>query len=242
MAERLAREAGALALDYFGRDLEVEHKPGDEPVTVADRATSDLVVAGLREAFPDDVIISEEAADDPARRKAARVWFVDPIDGTKDFIDGKPGFSAMIGLTERGVPVLGVVYQPVGDHLYAGARGHGAWRVDAGTRREMRCSTAADPATARARGARHGSLGLRLVQIAADERDLFVHMTDRAKTWDTCAPHAIVEQAGGRFSDITGAPLRYDGPTNSHPRGFAATNGVLHDGVIHRLAPVTGPR
>ncbi len=242
MAERLARDAGALALEYFEQDVEVELKPGNEPVTVADRATSDLVVAGLRAAFPDDVIISEEAPDDRQRREADRVWFVDPIDGTKDFIANKPGFSAMIGLVVGGVPVLGVVYQPIGDRMFAAAPGRGAWLVEGGERRALRCSDKSDPSTARMRATPHGSLGLRLVQIAADERDLFVHMTDRCKTWDTCAPQAIVEHAGGKFTDMTGEPLRYDGPTNSHPKGFAATNGPLHEGVIQRLAPVEGPR
>ncbi|MCA9680438.1 MAG: 3'(2'),5'-bisphosphate nucleotidase CysQ [Kofleriaceae bacterium] len=117
-AVSLATTAGALVLRLRDQELGVELKPGDEPVTIADRQASDLVVKGLRAAFPADVVISEENADDPARLTARRVWFVDPIDGTADFIAGRPGFSVMIGLCERHVPVLGVVYQPVGDRLF----------------------------------------------------------------------------------------------------------------------------
>ena len=84
VASELAREGGLLALKYRNGDLAVEMKPGDEPVTVADKASSALIVKGLEKAFPEDVIISEENADDLRRLKAERVWYVDPIDGTKD--------------------------------------------------------------------------------------------------------------------------------------------------------------
>jgi 3'-phosphoadenosine 5'-phosphosulfate (PAPS) 3'-phosphatase len=108
VASALAREAGALVVAIRDRGpaaLGVEHKAGDEPVTVADRAASELIVAGLAAAFPDDVIVSEESADDLARLGASRVWFVDPIDGTKDFIRGTEGFAVMIGLCVDARPV-----------------------------------------------------------------------------------------------------------------------------------------
>src|SRR5262249_56405972 len=90
---------GALVLNYFGTGVAVDVKAGDEPVTRADREASELIVAGLRAGFPDDVIISEEAADDPRRLGGpGRVWFIDPLDGTRDFIHGRHGFSVMIGL------------------------------------------------------------------------------------------------------------------------------------------------
>lgn len=115
----LARVAGSEVLAVrAGGGLGVEMKPGDEPVTVADRRASELVVAGLRAAFPGDVVISEENDDDLRRLQARRVWYVDPIDGTKDFIAGRAGFAVMIGLTIEHAPVLGVVFQPVGDRLF----------------------------------------------------------------------------------------------------------------------------
>ena len=117
-ARRLALDAGRLAMSYLGTWIAVESKEGGEPVTRADREASELILAGLAEAFPGDVLISEEAPDDPARlTKGVRIWFVDPIDGTRDFIRGQSGFAVMIGLFAQGQPRLGVVYQPVGERL-----------------------------------------------------------------------------------------------------------------------------
>src|SRR5215470_2177464 len=105
VAEDLARRAGRLILGYFGTGLSVEKKTGDEPVTRADREASELIVAGLRAGFPDDIVVSEEAPDDPQRLGGGRrVWFVDPLDGTRDFIRGRHGFAVMIGLCDGARP------------------------------------------------------------------------------------------------------------------------------------------
>src|SRR5687768_1373603 len=93
-------------------------KPGDEPVTVADRRGSEIIVGGLAEAFPDDPVISEELPPPEGAQSKSRLWLVDPIDGTKDFIRREDGYSVMLGLIRDGVPALGVVYQPVQDRMF----------------------------------------------------------------------------------------------------------------------------
>jgi 3'-phosphoadenosine 5'-phosphosulfate (PAPS) 3'-phosphatase len=128
VAGSLARDAGALILGYFGTNLTVDSKQGNEPVTRADREASELIVRGLRDAFPDDVIISEEAPDDARRLDARnRVWFVDPLDGTRDFIRGRKGFAVMIGLCVDGRPTCGAVFQPHGARLYTASAETGTW-------------------------------------------------------------------------------------------------------------------
>src|SRR4051812_48981472 len=97
VAVALARQAGGLIRDFQSRGLTVDHKAGDEPVTEADRQANALIVAGLRAAFPDDGLLSEEAPDDGSRLTHERVWMVDPLDGTKDFIRGETGYATMIG-------------------------------------------------------------------------------------------------------------------------------------------------
>lgn len=261
-ARRLAREAGQLALRYREGDLRVELKAGDEPVTAADRAASKLIVAGLSEAFPNDVIISEEKADDLRRLDATRVWYIDPIDGTKDFIRGEEGFCVMIGLAIEHRPAVGVVYQPVGDRVYWAAPGRGSWAELPGA--EPRRVTVRDndqmddvrfvasrshrggeiDQVKNALGIKNelniGSVGLKLALIALGDRDLYVNPYPKCKTWDTCAPEALLLEAGGRMTDLHGQDLRYDLEDNERPLGMVASNGAIHEAVIAKLRPLAG--
>ena len=260
IASRLAREAGALIMRYRDGDLKVELKEGDEPVTIADRRSSDLIVAGLKRHFPDDVIISEENADNLRRLEARRVWYIDPIDGTKDFIRGEDGFCVMVGLVIDRRPVVGVVYAPATDRLFTGSVGEGAY-VLAGDAEPVRVTTSTidDPADIRLVASKShrsatldrvknalgidnelnvGSVGLKLALIAAGERDLYVNPSSKCSSWDTCAPEAILVAAGGRLSDIYGTPLSYEAESTHHPRGLLASNGRVHDQAVARLAPL----
>ena len=259
----LVREAGALALRYFlawhggsaAQALAVELKDEDEPVTAADRAVSELCVSRLRAAFPDDAVVSEELPDDGARHHAARTWLVDPIDGTKDFIAGRPGFAVMIGLLVAGRPVLGAVYQPAADRLFYAWLGAGATLVLAdGPPQRMRVSatrelaaarmvsSAANPELRARAGIRDdqqiGSVGIKLSLVAAGERDLYVNPAGKCKLWDTAAPSIILTEAGGRLTDLRGEPLSYTGQNLSHRRGLVASNGELHEQALTQLAPL----
>lgn len=260
VAGLLAKDAGELAVSLRDGDLEVELKPGDEPVTVADRRASDMVVEGLAAAFPDDVIISEENADDLRRLEATRVWYVDPIDGTKDFIRGDVGFCVMIGLAIDARPALGVVYHPPSKRLFCAAPGSGAWVLPAdGEPARLAVSDVSELSGVRLVASKShrspaldqvksvlgvsselniGSVGLKLAIIAAGERDLYVNPSSRCSVWDTCAPEAILVEAGGRLTDIAGEPLSYSSENVGHPRGLVGSNGHLHDAAIARLEPL----
>lgn len=260
VAEDLARRAGALILRYFDTGITVETKAGDEPVTRADREASELIVAGLTAAFPGDIIISEEAADDRRRLEAGRrVWFVDPLDGTRDFIRGRHGFAVMIGLCEDARPTAGVVYQPHGDRLYRAAPGAGSVLVDDRGARTLRCSDVHDVDKIRLVASRShrtpeidrvkaalgiddemniGSVGLKLGLIALGERDLYVNPSSKSSAWDTCAPEALLVHAGGRLTDLAGNPLRYDDADVKNAKGLLASNGHVHDAVVAKIRPL----
>ena len=126
-----ARAAGSEILEVYGRDFEVEYKGDDSPLTEADTAANEVIMAFLRSAHGDTPVISEENREIPygERRDWERFWLVDPLDGTKEFIRKNGEFTVNIALVEGGCPVLGVVYRPVTDTLYLGAEGIGAWRI-----------------------------------------------------------------------------------------------------------------
>src|ERR1051326_8522879 len=132
IAKNLAREAGAILLNYYQRALSIDWKAPGDPVTVADREANEYIVSHIKREFPDDGILSEEDADDLARLERPRVWMIDPMDGTREFIDHRPDFAVQIGLIAGGTPVAGAVYQPATDKLYYAAKGIGAFLESGG--------------------------------------------------------------------------------------------------------------
>jgi 3'(2'), 5'-bisphosphate nucleotidase len=262
-ARRLAREAGAVALEYYGRPLHVEQKESaedEEPVTEADRAANALIVGGIRHAFEDDGILAEESVDTERRLSKRRVWMIDPLDGTNGFIARNGDFAVQIGLAIDGQSVLGVVYQPLSGVLYWAARGVGSWierpgreteRARVSDRREMEMMRLAASRShrsprmdrvVRALGVRdevrRGSVGVKVGLIIERECDLYVHLSPRTKQWDTCAPEVILSEAGGRLTDLFGHALGYNSPDVQNRNGIVASNGGAHDSVIARLAPL----
>lgn len=263
VAIELARSAGVLVVDIRAAGFDVDYKLGEEPVTRADREASAAVVSGLHQAFPDDVIISEELEIDPARTTAERVWYVDPIDGTRDFIRGDDGFAVMIGLCVNGVPTVGVVHQPTRQRTYYCIAGQPAFAIDHGTgsdgaavTTQLAVSSIAEPGAARlAASASHrsddidrvksqlgirdelnvGSVGLKLCLIAAGSRDLYVNPAAKTKAWDTCAPEVILVAAGGQLSDLYGAPVDYRCEDLRHHHGLVGSNGHLHQAVVTKM-------
>ena len=254
-AIELARLAGAEVARMQRGELGVEMKAGNEPVTVADRLASELIVAGLAESFPADPVISEELPAAPGALGAPRYWLVDPIDGTKDFIRGEDGYSVMIGLVCGGKPTVGVVYQPAIDRLFHGTP-DGATLVTPDETRPLAVSSVAAAADVRLVASKShrsrdldrvkqelgidnelniGSVGVKMCVIAAGLRDLYVNPAARTKAWDTCAPEAILVPAGGRLSDLFGNPIDYTREL-AHRRGLVASNGRVHDEVVGKLS------
>ncbi|PID39762.1 MAG: 3'(2'),5'-bisphosphate nucleotidase CysQ [Deltaproteobacteria bacterium] len=263
VASEAAKQAGLAIMPFFGGDVVVEHKQGDEPVTAADRASEKAVLARLERAFPDDGILSEEQNDHESWVGYRRCWVVDPLDGTRDFVAGREGFSVMIGLMIEHRPVLGVVYQPVAKTLYRAARGVGAEWVDAaGQRGSLQPTARVPPERLRLVASRShpsqrvadakehlgiddelkiGSVGVKVGLIARGERELYLNPDGNCKLWDTCAPEAIIVEAGGKMTDFSGAPLVYDDVERLRfDRGIIASNGACHNLVVSRLAPVFG--
>jgi 3'(2'), 5'-bisphosphate nucleotidase len=263
LALELAREAGAAILDIYEGPLEIEQKAdaGDrEPVTQADRIANEIIVQRLGREFPEDGILAEESVDTERRLGKSRVWMIDPLDGTTGFIDGNGDFAVQIGLAENGECVLGVVYQPLTGVLYRAVRGHGAWveRPAAETERAsvsnhidfltMRLAASRSHRSPRMdkvvqkfgvkQEVRRGSVGIKVGLIVEQQCDLYVHLSPRTKQWDTCAPEIILQEAGGKLTDLFGCPLRYNSPEVQNQNGIVASNGVAHQKIIEALGPL----
>ncbi|OUC08195.1 hypothetical protein RY27_10430, partial [Litorilinea aerophila] len=142
---KVAREAATIVNTFYIGSSEVRYKSDREPVTEADRSANQHIVTRVRAMYPDDGILSEESKDDLSRLEKERVWIIDPLDGTKEFIARNGEFSIMSGLAIRGRAMLGVVMQPESGLLYAGAVGHGAYLYEANERIPLRVSDVDKP-------------------------------------------------------------------------------------------------
>jgi 3'(2'), 5'-bisphosphate nucleotidase len=258
-ASEIAREAGRLVLDLYDRDIEVELKGANDPVTLADRRANEHIVNELRKRFPSDGIVAEETADRSEATRFERCWYVDPLDGTKEFIAKNGEFAVMIGLSVGGRSRAGVVYQPVSDKLFRGAVGEGAELVTNGGTTPLRVSELDDPSAltlvvsrshrssktdriAQALGItnelRSGSVGLKIGIVAERIADLYVHVSDKSSLWDTCGPEAILRGAGGRFTDVAGDEFRYDVSEMRTTRGILACNDKTYARVLEVVREV----
>ena len=260
-AVNLARKAGEIILDFYEKGFEVEEKFSkdnfSEPVTEADRASSELIVEGLKMAFPEDGILSEEAVDTDERLTKQRVWMIDPIDGTRGFIEKAGDFAVQIGLTSAGKPILGVVFQPINNRLYFAVKDEGAFLVDNGKEpqklqvsekfdfREMTLAVSRSHRSPKMTSLveyfgfkdefPHGSVGLKIGLLARQQADLYIHLSPRTKFWDTCAPQIILEEAGGKLTDLFGKEIIYDIQDTQNYNGVLATNGTAHETVLAHL-------
>lgn len=237
LAADLALRAGAAILEVRAAGFGVMRKADRSPVTVADHRAEAIIVEGLRAAAPAIPVIAEEEmeaglAPDPGRR----YWLVDPLDGTREFAAGRDEFTVNIGLVEDGRAVLGAVGVPAYGELFAGRLGAGAWRQDAAGRGPIAVRApppdgvvvmasrhyATDPrieAFLRGRQvARVVNIGsaVKVCRVAEGVADLYPRF-GRTMEWDTAAPQAVLEAAGGRLTAMGGGPLRYGKPRWENP-------------------------
>ncbi|ARC87466.1 3'(2'),5'-bisphosphate nucleotidase CysQ [Rhodovulum sp. MB263] len=245
-----ALEAGQLARRYWRCDPETWEKPGHQgPVSEADIAIDRMLRHMLTAARPGYGWLSEETEDDPARLGAERVFIVDPIDGTRAFLQGDPSFAHALAVAEAGRIFAAVVYLPLRDKLYSAIRGNGAYlngaAIHASTRDKLdgAAMLAARPAleprhwsgpVPRLNQGLRASLAYRLCLVAEGRYDAMLALRD-SWDWDTAAGSLILEEAGARISDRLGDPLAFNTPVPLS-RGVVAGAPLLHAEILSRLA------
>jgi myo-inositol-1(or 4)-monophosphatase len=250
----IAREAGALLIDYFRRRVKIEYKGDADLVTEADRASEKLILGRIRADWPSHEVIGEEGAR--IETGGDYRWYVDPLDGTTNFAHGYPVFCVSLGLALQGKRKAAVVYDPTRDELFAAERGKGAQlngepiAVSKTTQLVQSLIATGFPShkrhknpnihfyhqlTLRTHGVRRaGSAALDLAAVACGRFDGFWEFNLNA--WDTAAGTLIVEEAGGKVSGFRGEELEIT------DRDVMASNGIIHAELLHEFQEIFGGR
>ncbi|WP_310475732.1 3'(2'),5'-bisphosphate nucleotidase CysQ [Sandarakinorhabdus sp.] len=248
LAAEIVSNASRIAMAHFGTATARWNKDDGSPVSAADLAVNAYVKGVIAAARPNDGWLSEECPDSEDRLSRGRVWVVDPIDGTRDFLRGRTGWAVSVALVENGAVVAAVLGAPAQDRIYAAGAGRGATlngkplRVSAlntlnGVRlpidqanMEAAYWPSPWPGTA---VAKPNSLALRMAMLAADEADAWVEGRSVGE-WDVAAASLILTEAGGMLTDRRGEALRFNQP-NPQVHGLAAATPALHGEVLARL-------
>ncbi len=252
-----AREAGKEVLSLYAT-TDFERKADGSPLTIADTLSNEILIRHLGET---SIFILSEESSDVVLTYPPRMWIIDPLDGTKDFLKKTDDFSVMIGLLEGGAPTLGIVYAPVSDTLYYAEKNKGAYVVRNGVTTRLEtglqsneplrfiCSVnnfapyMEDVAHAlSAVKTPRGSIGIKAGLIGENKGEFFFSKGNFGE-WDVCGPEVIMTEAGGRVSDCNGNPLVYGTVDHRVEHGIVFSNTLCHEQILEtiRETKVMGP-
>lgn len=260
VALQAARAAGCSIMGIYAKTYAVHERYG-EPVTQADTASNKIITHMLSSSSYAYPILSEESEDDPKRLQSKRIWIIDPLDGTSDFVNMTGEFTVLVGLVEDHQPIMGIVYRPIDDTAYVAEQGCGAYMQDGNRWRSISVSNIKDFASARVIMSRHhrskdeehflqrfgihkfmecGSCGLKVATIAEGKAEFYMTMTNKIKQWDTCAANCIIKEAGGTMTDMQGNALSYNTSDVYHQNGILVDNGkyakrIIDQAVLHAM-------
>ena len=246
--------AGDKIVEIYESDFKVEKKDDNSPVTKADLESNKIIKESLLQTgIP---ILSEEDADDKSRVDSEKVWIVDPLDGTQDFVNKTGEFTVMVGLVENHIPVMGLVYWPTEKKLFFAEKGLGAFCHDSVVWAKISVRNVEEIEKSLALVSRHhlsdkekkmlehlkidntASIGssLKVMEIASGRADIYLTNTNKMKQWDTAASHCIISEAGGKMTDISGNELIYNTESVNHENGLLVTNGTIHVETVSRIS------
>lgn len=244
-----ARAAGEVIRSHYHTRYDIDYKGKDSPVTIADREANHKIHEILHGAFPDDGWLSEETVDSPARLSRRRVWVIDPMDGTKEFIQKVPELAVSIALVEDGKPVVGVAYNPIQEQMFWAVRGRGAW-VDARRALVTQATQLKDATILASRSETQrgewrnftphfqvrqtGSAAYKMALIATGDADATFTLVPKNE-WDICAGVLLIEEAGGSVSHLDGTPIQFN-QAKTLLQGLVASNGRLHPHLLQLIA------
>ena len=242
-----AREAGSIIMKYYKSKYEIRDKSYHNPVTTADHAADTYLKNTLTKAYPEYGWLSEETVDTKERLSHSRTWVVDPLDGTKEFIEGVPHFVVSVALVEDGEPIIGVLYNPASKELFTAAKGEEAFlngkRLNCSTKTNFKEMVILNSRSETRRGLwlRYrkqfkeqrpiGSVAYKLGLTSAAKADIFASLRPKNE-WDICAGHCILREAGGEMVTLEGKPITYNNEKTLITPGLIASNAeILEDSI-----------
>ncbi len=240
-------KAGDLAMEFFGKDVDIEIKKDGSQVSAADLAVNELLEAELIKLDPSIKWLSEESPLDNNRLNAPHIWIIDPIDGTRGFLDNQPDWTIVAALVEENRPVLSVVYNPVKSELFSAEAGKGAFLND----QKITTSSTTEISKAHIISSKghfnrvfteetlkpttrtwNSSMAYRIARIAQGAADATISLTPK-NDWDIAAAHLILEEAGGQLSTHLGKNITYNNKKIRHPSVIATTK-ALYEPIINK--------
>jgi 3'(2'), 5'-bisphosphate nucleotidase len=250
IALQAVTEAGNVILEIYREKYETSTKKDNSPITEADLKSNEVIKKILSKT--DHQILSEEDKDDLSRIHQDKIWIVDPLDGTSDFIDKTGEFTVMIALIKNKKPILGVIGWPTEKTIFAAQEGKGAFRFSENKWRKISVTKISDLQNCRAVGSRHHlsdkeklfikklglkeftSIGssLKVGKISSGEAEAYITTTNKMKEWDSAASYCIISEAGGKMTDMFGNDITYNNKIVNHQNGILVTNGLIHNNIL----------
>lgn len=246
VAKKAALAAKDIILDVYRSSFDVIIKEDNSPVTKADIAADEIIREIIFSSFPNDRILSEESEDDLTRLNEEHIWVVDPLDGTKDFVERTDEFTVNIAYVVNGEPVVGVILHPVGNKLYYASKGQGSFVLDLATNEDKKINTTSRTTNLRVLTShfhvkqqeteyyqKHKDIigevlnvgsSLKACLIAEGKAELQLKLGPGSKEWDIASSHIIVSEAGGTFLKPNGEKFLFNKENVMNEKGFIVIN------------------
>lgn len=250
LAIEAALQAGDAVMNIYDTNFTTKTKEDDSPITEADLQSNKIIKKVL--ARSDIFILSEEDKDEKSRLNQKKIWIIDPLDGTQDFVNKTGEFTIMIALVVDKKPIIGVINWPAEKKLFCAQKDSGAFEFSENSWKKIHVSNTDSLNKCRGVGSRSHlsdeeknlieklgiaeffSIGssLKVCKISSGQAELYLTKTDKMKEWDSCASYCIIKEAGGQMTDMKGEDISYNNEILNHQNGLLVTNGLVHNKII----------
>ena len=259
LAINAAIKAGKAVIEVYKNNFSYQVKDDNSPITEADIKSNMIIQKAL--STTNIPILSEESVDNLARLKCEKIWIIDPLDGTSDFIEKGGEFTIMISLVQSSKPILGVIYWPTEDKLYVAQKNQGAYELFSGHWKKLNVNNISNLEKCHAVLSRHhlsesdkkfikklnllefnqkGS-SLKVLDVCSGKAEVYLTTTNKIKQWDTSASYCLISESGGKMTSMNGEDLEFNTELINHKNGLLVTNGLVHNKITNEYSKFLNP-